>query len=86
MSRLIKEYGLISEYEIEADKNDFITQFADVKEKVAIFLDNLLTDQPVIKFRISLDILMEKILPPYETLETTFRSKIILVKINPRNI
>ena len=80
MARLIKEYGLISEYEIDVDKDDFITQFGDVKEKIEIFLNNFLTDQSVVKFRICLDILMEKVLPPKETLETTFRSKLRMVQ------
>ena len=80
MSRLIKEFGPISEFEIDVDKDDFLEQFRDVREKMGIFLNNVLTEHTVIKFRICLDILMEKALPPHQTLDTTFRSKLRLIQ------
>ena len=75
---LINGNALMSEYRITVDKLDFIKHFEESKEKLTAFLNSILHNGPV-KMRIHLDISMEKALPPHETLETTFRSKVQLV-------
>ena len=67
--------GMVSEYELVVDRFDYPSGLQDTQSKIQIFLDDVLENFVTIKFRVNLEIIMEKALPPHDRRHAMFRSK-----------
>ena len=67
---------MLEEYELIVNKYDYPSGLTDTQSKVQNLLNDILENVATIKFRVNIEIIMEKALPPHDRRNAMFRSKL----------